>query len=340
MASSARIALAGALLLGASCASEEELPQGPQVLELENIPTVEIARPGFRLSYPETWRLAKEAPGFDPDAFFLIEGPDGATIAVMILPEPADPASLVAAIIADHGLDDAHEREFVRWGRYQGIGIDVFGLNELGVPAGMRAFAHSTETQSFLVAETYVEYAYATARQGFDAVELSFTLDHSAEGWPDVSLGSVFEEDGRRERYLVRPGFELHFPEDWKIDADAPGYDPDSFFTLLTPYESSWMVVQILDGEFGAGALLSEARLGLESVLTEITSEDSFKRWGSLSGRGLVLRGTDRGLDATLRVFAHQRAGEALLVTEFWYDELEPRLAPGFGRVAQTFAFR
>jgi hypothetical protein len=54
----------------------------------------------------------------------------------------------------------------------------------------------------------------------------------------------------------------------------------------------------------------------------------------------VALSGADRGLPATLRLFAHSHGDATLLVTEFWYDELAPKLAPGFARVAESFEFR
>ena len=100
------------------------------------------------------------------------------------------------------------------------------------------------------------------------------------------------------------------------------------------------MVLQLLEGSHDEQALLTDARLGLESVLTVVDREEPFGRWGELKGRGLELTGGERGLPATLRIFVHARDDQALLVTEFWYDEVRPRLAPGFARVAETFRFR
>jgi hypothetical protein len=331
--------LLAAAALGA-CAGGDEKEEVERLPVPQNVATVAIERQGFRLRYPETWSIATDAPEHDPDAFFLLEGPDGATVAFMLLDEPADPAALVDAVLAGHGLADATERDVEQWGRYAGHGRDVFGLNQAGVPAGMRAFAHSTGERSFLVAESYVEYAYAEARQGFDAVELSFTLLGEDGGWPAVSLGTRVEEGGRVERWLVRSGFELRFPDGWRVDVESPDYDPDGFFTLLPPIESAWMVVQLLPGEHDAAALLADARTGLAGVLSEVHGEELFERWGGLEGRGVALRGAERGLPATLRVFVHARADQALLVTSFRYDEVAPRVEPGFQRVAETFRFR
>jgi hypothetical protein len=322
-----------AALAGCSSAEEE-----PEALLPEPVPNVELERPGFRLLHPEDWSVDDSVPGHDPDRFFFLAGPDGATVAFMILDEAAEPAQLAATMAHDHGLEDAREKPFDRWGRFTGVGIDIHGDNEAGVPAGMRVFAWSGAARSFLVAESYVEYGYAAARPGFDAIELSFSLRGEDERWPAVSLGTPIEDTG--ERLLVRAGFQMRFPADWSVDADAPDYDPDRFFTLLTPYASSWMVVQLLDGQTDAQKVLNDARAGLEPILETLRSETAFPRWGRLEGTGLELKGDVAGLPATLRVFAHAADGRALLITEFLYDELKDELEPAFRSVAASFEFR
>jgi hypothetical protein len=328
-----RLPLLAVLL--AACASDPEDGAPPP---LERFPNVELKRPGFRLIHPENWSVDDEVPGHDPDHFFFLAGPDGATVAFMVLDEPAEPAQLAATMARDHGLRDPRETPFPTWGRYTGAGVDVRGENEAGVPAGMRIFAWSGAERSFLVAESYVDYGYAAARAGFEAIELSFALTGEEERWPAVALGTPLAESG--ERLLVRAGFELRFPGDWKVDADAPGYDPDRFFTLVTPYASSWMVVQLLEGDLDAAVVLEEARAGLAPILETARSEETFESWGRLAGRGVELKGDVGGLAATLRIFAHAAPGRALLVTEFYYDELADELEPGFRRVASSFELR
>src|SRR5690606_38335293 len=132
---------------------------------------------------------------------------------------------------AEHGLTEVSDRTFTRWGRYDGFGLDLRGLDASDVPSGMRAFAWSDDARSFLVAETYVEYGYAEARAGFDAVERSFQL-HGETPWPAISLGTPDAQSG--ERLLVRAAFEMRFPEGWRVDSAAEGYDPDAFFTLVS----------------------------------------------------------------------------------------------------------
>jgi len=323
-----------ALFLAACAGKEKDEPPPPP----QHFPNVELRRPGFRLLHPENWTIDAGVQGYDPDRFFFLDGPDGATVAFMLLDEAAEPPQLAATMVRDHGLVEAHETPFTTWGRYEGTGVDVHGKNEAGVPAGMRIFAWSGPQRSFLVAESYVDYAYAGARAGFEAIELSFALTGTEERWPDVALGTPVEDTD--ERLLVRSGFELRFPDTWKVDAGAPGYDADRFFTLVTPYASSWMVVQMLEGELDAGAVLEEARAGLAPILEVTRSEEPFDRWGRFAGHGVELKGDVGGLAATLRVFAHAAPGRALLVTEFYYDELKDELEPGFRGVAASFQLR
>jgi len=75
-------------------------------------------------------------------------------------------------------------------------------------------------------------------------------------------------------------------------------------------------------------------------ILEVARSEEPIERWGRLAGRGVELKGDVGGLAATLRVFAHAAPGRALLVTEFYYDELKEELEPGFRSVAASFQFR
>jgi hypothetical protein len=255
----------------------------------------------------------------------------------MIHDEPADPAALVEGMSARHGLSAARERPFQRWGRYDGVGVDIRGTAEGDLPGGMRLFASSLGSASFLIAESYLESGYALARNGFDAVELSFTV-LGQEQWPAVSLGTPIKETG--ELLLVRRAFQLRFPDDWRVDASSPDYDPDALFTLVSPYESCWAVLQVLDAGADADATLAEAAAGLGEMFQAVDREERFHSWGMLDGAGVELGGRESGLPATLRVFVHDGAEQTLVVTEFWYDELAGDVRPGFLRLASSFEFR
>ncbi len=311
---------------------------GAEEAESRRYANRELVRPGFRLAHPENWSVDDEAPGYDADGFFVLDGPDGASVAFLIHGEPADPLALAAAMAKDHGLSGVREQRFSRWGRYDGVGFDLHGRDESDLAAGMRVFAWSSDNRSFLIAESYHEFAYAAARPGFEVIELSFALEGEGESWPAVSHGAAIEPG---ERLLVREAFELSFPDDWSVDVEAPGYDPDRFFTLESPFAISWIVLQILEGpELVEADVLAEACAGLAPVLEELLAEETFARWGSQKGSGRALRGKVGGLEANLRVFARVSGDRALLVTEFFFEELRERLESDYLRIAASFAFR
>ncbi|MEM7306426.1 MAG: hypothetical protein AAF682_07145 [Planctomycetota bacterium] len=334
-----RLALAAGLasIVAAACSSSDELDELPPP-PIERVPNVELRRPGFRLLHPESWSVDVADPAYDPDRFFFLQGPEGAAVALMILDEPADPAALVETMSAEHGLEQPRVREFTSWGRFDGAGVDVHGLSN-DLPSGLRAFAWSSDTRSFLVTESYYEYGYASARAGFEAVEMSFALlgDDTVD-WPDISLGTPVY--GEPEKLLVRGGFQLRFPDDWAVDFEAPDYDPDRFFALASPYDSCWVVVQVLEQGTDPAATLADAVEGLRPILSGIDREQPFDRWGSIPGQGLELGGAENGLDATLRVFCASGPDRTLVVTEFWYDELAPKVEAGFALISSSFVVR
>ncbi len=325
-----------------SCSSTEEdeetsgeLEPLPRFARVEN---VALERPGFRLLHPANWSVDTQAEMYDPDRFFILAGPEETSVAFMILEEPADPEALVDLMLADHGLEDPRERTFDRWGRYEGVGVDVSGVPMGDVPSGMRAFAWSSDVQSFVVAQSYTASSYAVARSGFDVIENSFALSGTRQTeWPAVSPGSPSEVPG--ELVIVRPGFRVRFRDDWKVDVDAEDYDPDRFFSLKSPYESCWAVVQILEQSVTPDEVADQASAGMRRLLESVGDERSFTRWGAHTGAGREVRGEVGGLAATVRVFCRVHKGRALLVTEYRYDELAEKVQPGFLTLANSFEF-
>ena len=273
--------LFGLLLLTGCASSEPGEDPGPPVVQ--RVANLSLEREGFRLLHPETWSVDADEPGYDPDRYFFLEGPPGASVAFMLLDEPADPAALVEGMAAGHGFERVRSAEFEEWGRYRGAGVDLHGIDADGVRGGLRAFAWSSEARSFLVVESYLDDSYAAARGGFEAIEMSFALQGTDEiPWPEVSLGTPTRD--RQERILVRSAFQLRFPDTWSVDYQAEDYDPDRFFTLLSPYDSCWVLIQLFDGVYDADQLLGQAAAGLRDVLSTVEAEEALDRWGPARG--------------------------------------------------------
>ena len=315
-------------------AREEEVVEEPApVVALEN---AEVEREGFRLLHPTTWTLDVVDPFHDPDHNLFFRGPGGGSLALMLLDQPAEPEMLVDEMVGQHGLRRTKESGFERWGRYEGHGVEVRGDTAEGTPGGMRVFAWSDDARSFLVAERYSEEGYQEARPGFEVIASSFRLlGEEPTAWPAVAPGTPSDREG--ERIIVREGFRVRFPADWRVDTEAHDYDPDRRFTLRGPIASAWTMLDVREGELDPEAFVASKRRGLAGLLDEVTSEREVDRWGLHSGAGIVLAGMRDGLAAELRVFCMVRDGRTLVATEFHFTEVGERVRPGFALIASSF---
>lgn len=332
--------LCGASLLGPGClgsGGDEELePAEPApVVALEN---AEVRREGFRLLHPVTWVLDALDPFHDPDHNLFFQGPAGASIAVMLLDEPAPPEVLVEEMAGQHGLRRTKRSTFDRWGRYAGHGVEVRGQTAEGELSGVRVFGWSDEARSFLVTERYTEEGYQEARPGFEVLSSSFRLlGDRRTAWSDVAPGTPSDRAG--ELIIVRPGFRLRFPDDWTVDTGARDYDADALFTIRAPVPSSWSMIRVLDRVEDPEGFVTSARPGLSALLDEVTWQGTTDQWGLHPGAGIVLRGTRNDLEAELRIFCSTQGERSVVATEFHYTEVGPKVTPGFSLIASSFEF-
>jgi hypothetical protein len=148
--------------------------------------------------------------------------------------------------------------------------------------------------------------------------------------------------DVEHPRTLARDRFQLDYPGNWMIDADADDYDPDHLFSIDSP-GSCHVTLILLDARVGARTSLDAHVEAFVPELLKDPTRTPFSRWGAYEGEGVVLAGKILGaLPGSLRLFAHDDAdGERTLnVVEFCYDDDMRAVRPGFELIERSFLLR
>ncbi len=137
---------------------------------------------------------------------------------------------------------------------------------------------------------------------------------------------------------LVRDGFELEYPSNWKIDTEDSDYDPDHMFSIESPGNAFVMFV------IGAGETQPEEILQIQirqfEKLMSNTSMERFERYGRLSGKGAVVKGKILGSSTTVKLFAFNDRGQTLMITEQCPDEDLIRVKDGFALIEKSFVMK
>ncbi len=135
---------------------------------------------------------------------------------------------------------------------------------------------------------------------------------------------------------FARPAFTFEYPAAWEVDHEDKDYDPDHLFTIDASAGAMAMFWVDDAGPDPADKVAAMVEAHSESMPNAARTD--FTRWGSYQGRGAVLRGQMlTGLRATFRVFAFTAGGKTFAVTEYFPDDEEQQLAPGYQTIQNSF---
>jgi len=129
-------------------------------------------------SYPADWTLdvRKEAPRSGGGCtVYTLRSPQGSSVVVFVLDHAADARAWVEETSRWWGqfVEEFSRTSFTQWGVSYGFGLSVEG-NVFGSRGGLKTFACSSPTKSFLVQEMYSDDDRQPAQPGFTTIESSF----------------------------------------------------------------------------------------------------------------------------------------------------------------------
>jgi hypothetical protein len=144
--------------------------------------------------------------------------------------------------------------------------------------------------------------------------------------------------DVAKPHHLVRNGFRLDYPGNWRIDSDDEDYDPDSFFSIDSP-GSSYASFHIWEGA-------SDPNHNVEILVDKfnkiLSSSQSMplKRWGRFQGEGVHLKGRLMGLKSSVKIFSCSTLGKSFTIINQCCDSDLLKAEPGFKLIERTFELK
>lgn len=149
------------------------------------------------------------------------------------------------------------------------------------------------------------------------------------------------QPDVTHPRHVLRAGFALDHPGNWKIDETIENYDPDRYFSIEPPFDDAVVFVHIGRDFADVGEALDAYR---DETERGFGTKDwkPFDRWGRHAGHGLRGEGAVEGYGTySTSVFAMSHAdGRVLVVREICATKIEPKIEPGMRLIRTTFAWR
>lgn len=141
---------------------------------------------------------------------------------------------------------------------------------------------------------------------------------------------------------IVRPGFALKYPSNWKLASGQADYDPDRLFTINVAGGDSYVTIKIFKPSHAdADDLMFSVLETLDGPMIETMSRNSFGTWGKIKGEGRHLKGKIAGfLPGGARLFVSVTNGRGILVTELYYSEDTAEALPGFDLIRNSFRFK
>jgi hypothetical protein len=137
-------------------------------------------------------------------------------------------------------------------------------------------------------------------------------------------------------KQYARQGFTFDYPASWTVDDQDKDYDPDHMFSIDASDGAMAMFV-VLDGELDPVSTL-QAHVKVWSKKMPNAKQTEFKRWGKFDGVGVSLHGSVLGLLRwTSRIFVFNAADKTFTVIEFFPDDENQQLAPGYRMIENSF---
>jgi hypothetical protein len=138
-----------------------------------------INRPGFRLQYPNNWKVDSADSGYDPDRRFSVDSPGQSFVMFVVGTGALDPKVALQAHVGQQTskvMRDATQTPFTQWGAFAGTGMLLTG-KKLGLsPGTIRIFAFRVGDHTFTVIESTSDDDRSKVAPGFALIERTFQV--------------------------------------------------------------------------------------------------------------------------------------------------------------------
>jgi len=161
----------------------------------------------------------------------------------------------------------------------------------------------------------------------------------STRAGEDLLQGLVeHEEDAEilNPQTIIRERFTLSYPSNWKVDVNDVDYDPDHNFSIESPGSTFvaflFGAVETSPEDNIQGQIHTFSRIMDNPVITRFT------KYGSLTGKGAILKGDILGMPHTARFFSSWQDGLTVVIVQQCPDKDMKRAGKGLSLIEGSFS--
>ncbi len=153
-----------------------------------------------------------------------------------------------------------------------------------------------------------------------------------ADNFPDEEYAEI-----TNPLSITHNQYSLKYPSNWTLDTSSLDYDPDSYFSIDSAAQTSFVEFFIFDFEAESSEWILDIKTYFQQGVIYESVESPFFQWGSFQGVGVQLNGKAMFLDCTIRIFMYSSDNISIGIVESFYDEDTQFVQPGFNLIRSTF---
>ncbi|OGQ24442.1 MAG: hypothetical protein A2138_14050 [Deltaproteobacteria bacterium RBG_16_71_12] len=167
-------------------------------------------------------------------------------------------------------------------------------------------------------------------------------------GVSSVSAGRSFIEDMvtteqpadiEKQLRIERPGFELSYPGNWRIDDKDEDYDPDRLFSIESPGSAS-VTISVMPVVADLDDVMETQREVHRKLMPAPAATTTLVHWGAFDGKGMRMEGRIFGMKGTITAFAATSDGRTLMIVSQVFDDDRASVVPGLELIERTLKLR
>jgi hypothetical protein len=155
-----------------------------------------------------------------------------------------------------------------------------------------------------------------------------------------AKLGTTSDKTEIAVKAIDSKTVSLQHHADWELDSTADDYDPETRFTINSPY-NSYVTIRIGKFERNPETLIEDILYRLDGPAITTFSRSNFSQWGKHQGVGRHLKGKIMDMfPGGVRVFVTRPLNNTLIITEFYFSEELEDTAPGYMVISETLVMK
>lgn len=155
-----------------------------------------------------------------------------------------------------------------------------------------------------------------------------------------ATLGKSSDQTEIAVKSINNDTISLQHHADWELDSSADDYEPETRFTINSPY-NSYVTIRIDQYKRTPESLIEDILYRLDGPAITTFSRSNFTQWGKHQGVGRHLKGKIMDMfPGGVRVFVTRPLNNTLIITEFYFSEELEDTAPGYMVISETLVMK